>query len=254
MKKSKISEIFYRETICCSSSIASKERAWSCDLFVDAYEELLFQAQHFWENTFQNKMSTIEKVASFLELGFSAARVLTIPLPVEDHYCRPIVALSTALSPFWLLYYHEQGFLSVSGAAFILIAITVASAVLRYANEDKMPLVACIPLSLYGFLIAATWIDFIGGALVDLLQFFGTFLRIPPGILGMTVLAVGNSMGDLSSNLAMARNGVSRLPSFLSSYFSLCSILRSPLNLFCIRMNICSSLQWPPLDVSRSKY
>ncbi len=221
-----------------TSSIASKERAWSCDLFVDAYEELLFQAQHFWENTFQNKMSTIEKVASFLELPLNCLRVLTIPLPVEDHYCRPIVALSTALSPFWLLYYHEQGFLSVSGAAFILIAITVASAVLRYANEDKMPLVACIPLSLYGFLIAATWIDFIGGALVDLLQFFGTFLRIPPGILGMTVLAVGNSMGDLSSNLAMARNGVSRLPSFLSSYFSLCSILRSPLNLFCMNEHL----------------
>jgi sodium/potassium/calcium exchanger 6 len=204
-----------------TSSIASKERAWSCVLFVDAYEELLFQAQHFWENTFQNKVSTIEKMASFLELPFSAARVLTIPLPVEDHYCRPIVALSTALSPFWLLYYHEGDFSSVSGAVFISIAITVATAILRYANEDKMPLVACIPLSLYGFLIAATWIDFIGGALVDLLQFFGTFLQIPPGILGMTVLAVGNSMGDLSSNLAMARNGVSRLVSFLSCHFSL---------------------------------
>jgi Ca2+/Na+ antiporter len=218
-----------------TSSIASKERVWSCDLFVDAYEELLFQAQHFWENTFQNKVSTIEKVASFLELPFSFARMLTIPLPVEDHYCRPIVALSTALSPFWLLYYYEQDFSSVSGAVFISIAIIVATAILRYADEDKMPLVACIPLSLYGFIIAATWIDFIGGALVDLLQFFGTFLQIPPGILGMTVLAVGNSMGDLSSNLAMARNGVSRLVSFLSiCYFSLRSILRSPLNLFCM--------------------
>ena len=117
-----------------------------------------------------------------------------------------------------------------------------------------MPLVACIPLSLYGFLIAATWIDFIGGALVDLLQFFGTFLQIPPGILGMTVLAVGNSMGDLSSNLAMARNGVSRLVSFLSCHFSLRSIFHSPLNLFCMRMNICSYRIWQLQDVSRAQH
>ena len=96
-----------------------------------------------------------------------------------------------------------------------------------------MPLVACIPLSLYGFLIAATWIDSIGGALVDLLQFFGTFLRIPPGILGMTVLAVGNSMGDLSSNLAMAKNGVS----YLSRLLPCVAVLIQSLNL-CLHFSI----------------
>lgn len=194
-----------------ASSIAPKERSWSFDLLIDAYEELAFQAHHFWENSFQNKTSMIEKIGSFLEMPFIICRVLTIPLPVEDHYCRPVVALSTAGSPFWLLYYREKEFWTVSATAFILVALVIALAILRYADDNKMPLVTCIPLSLYGFLIAATWIDSIGGALVDLLQFFGTFLRIPPGILGMTVLAVGNSMGDLSSNLAMARNGVSFL-------------------------------------------
>ena len=184
-----------------ASSIAPKERSWSFDLLIDAYEELAFQAHHFWENSFQNKTSMIEKIGSFLEMPFIICRVLTIPLPVEDHYCRPVVALSTAGSPFWLLYYREKEFWTVSATAFILVALVIALAILRYADDNKMPLVTCIPLSLYGFLIAATWIDSIGGALVDLLQFFGTFLRIPPGILGMTVLAVGNSMGDLSSNL-----------------------------------------------------
>ncbi|KAL7439660.1 hypothetical protein ACHAXM_007544 [Skeletonema potamos] len=191
-----------------TSSIASKARSWSLELLIDAYEELVFQSHRFMENSFQSKSTVLEKMMTLVEMPFSIARVLTIPLPVEDHYCRPIVALSTACSPFWILYYREKDFFTVSAASFILGGLIIALTILRYADEDKMPHITCIPLSLYGFLIAATWIDSIGGALVDLLQFFGTFLRIPPGILGMTVLAVGNSMGDLSSNLAMARNGL----------------------------------------------
>ncbi len=201
-----------------TSSIASKDRSWSFELLIDAYEELVYQSHQFIEKSFRSKTSTLEKIGLGLELPFTIARVMTIPLPVEDHYCRPIVALSTACSPLWILYYREKDFFTVSAASFILLALIIALAVLRYADENKMPLVVCIPLSLYGFLIAATWIDRIGSALVDLLQFFGTFLRIPPGILGMTVLAIGNSMGDLSSNLALAKNGVSLLLHFCICY------------------------------------
>jgi sodium/potassium/calcium exchanger 6 len=64
------------------------------------------------------------------------------------------------------------------------------------------------PLSLYGFFIATTWIDVIGNNLVGLLQFLGTICRIPAPILGVTVLAWGNSLGDLSANVAMARKGM----------------------------------------------
>ena len=191
-----------------TSIITPTSRSWSWELFVDAYEELVFQSQHFIENSFKRKMSLLEKIATLLEVPFSIARVLTIPLPVEDHYCRPIVALSTACSPIWFIYFLRGNFMTISSAIFILVAFVIALVILRYTDDDKMPLVAGIPLSLYGFFIAATWIDSIGSALVDLLQFFGTFLKIPPGILGMTVLAVGNSMGDLSSNLALAKNGL----------------------------------------------
>lgn len=91
-----------------TSSIASKNRSWSFALLIDAYEELVFQSRHFIENSFKRKSSLFEKIGSVLEMPFSIARVLTIPLPVEDHYCRPIVALSTACSPLWLLYYEGK--------------------------------------------------------------------------------------------------------------------------------------------------
>lgn len=65
-----------------------------------------------------------------------------------------------------------------------------------------------VPLSLYGFFVATTWIDVIGNHLVGLLQFLGTICRIPAPIMGVTILAWGNSLGDLSANVAMARKGM----------------------------------------------
>lgn len=44
-----------------------------------------------------------------------------------------------------------------------------------------------------------------------LLQYFGTLSGIPHEVLGLTVLAWGNSVGDLSTNSAMAKRGLSNM-------------------------------------------
>ena len=43
--------------------------------------------------------------------------------------------------------------------------------------------------------------------LVSLLKFFGMVFNISNGILGMTVLAWGNSIGDMVANTVVARQG-----------------------------------------------
>ena len=40
---------------------------------------------------------------------------------------------------------------------------------------------------------------------MSLLEYLGTLSGIPKEVLGLTVLAWGNSVGDLSTNTAMAR-------------------------------------------------
>jgi hypothetical protein len=87
--------------------------------------------------------------------------------------------------------------IDVPAYSYCFISLMIGLAVLRYADDEKLPLVASIPISLYGFFIAATWIDTIADALVGLLQFLGAISRIPSSILGLTVLAWGNSMGDV---------------------------------------------------------
>jgi len=43
--------------------------------------------------------------------------------------------------------------------------------------------------------------------LIDLLNLFGIITRIPASALGLTILAWGNSVGDLMTDLAIARKG-----------------------------------------------
>ena len=74
-----------------------------------------------------------------------------------------------------------------------------------------MNMLAATPIALYGFVIAATWIDYVADSLVSLLDFMGIVLHIPGAIMGLTVLAWGNSMADLSANITMARKGLANM-------------------------------------------
>ena len=165
------------------------------------------------------------------------------------HYLPPPhKALSICFAPCWIIWYSSMTI--IPAVTYCVISLFVGLCFLRYADDEKLPLLASvrsmaytgsielpldacfpyrslpilthscghrppylnadgkIPISLYGFFIAATWIDKIAEALVGLLQFAGTISRIPSTILGLTVLSWGNSMGDLSANLAMARKGM----------------------------------------------
>ena len=70
---------------------------------------------------------------------------------------------------------------------------------LTHSTQLHSSLTEQVAIGLYGFVIAATWIDWIAGQLVFLLQSLGVILRIPNYIMGLTVLAWGNSMADLSA-------------------------------------------------------
>lgn len=181
-------------------------RVWSKDLFVDGFEGLKHSYHTYMDESFQIELSLMERAMTFIELPFVALRTACIPVPSEDNYCRPVVALSITFAPCWMIWYLSMS--TIPAVLYCVTSLLAGLCVLRYADDEKLPLSIAIPISLYGFFIAATWIDKIAEALVGLLQFAGTISRIPSTILGLTVLSWGNSMGDLSANLAMARKGM----------------------------------------------
>lgn len=62
-------------------------------------------------------------------------------------------------------------------------------------------------MSFVGFAIAMVWIYVIANEVVSVLQTVGMALGISDAILGLTVFALGNSLGDLVANVTMARMG-----------------------------------------------
>lgn len=145
----------------------------------------------------------------------------TIPIPCEGYYNRGFVALSCAVSPLWFTYYwrvqHDTELWAGSRLPYLITYMVVMTIigilVLRYApgGEGNMSLIAATPIALYGFIMAATWIDYIADSLVYLLDFIGIVLHIPGSIMGLTILAWGNSVGDLSANMTMARKGLANM-------------------------------------------
>ena len=103
--------------------------------------------------------------------------------------------MSIALSPYWMMWYTDT--IAIPAITYCIICLIIGLCILAYADDEKMQLCFSIPISLYGFFIAATWIDTVANALVGLLQFVGTISRIPSSVLGLTVLAWGNSVGDV---------------------------------------------------------
>jgi sodium/potassium/calcium exchanger 6 len=163
----------------------------------------------------------VSKFLLLCELPFTTLRKLTVPIPCEGFYVRAMVALSVAISPVWLLYYlwnmHGLNLLDDGGWFYFLVLWSLfvfgSALILRYApgGEGDMSLHLATPIALYGFAIAATWIDTIADNLVNLLDFVGIILKIRAPIVGLTILAWGNSMGDLSANMTMARKGLANM-------------------------------------------
>ena len=62
-------------------------------------------------------------------------------------------------------------------------------------------------LCFLGFLVAISWISSIANEVVGVLKAFGVILGISDAILGLTIFAVGNSVGDLVADITVSRLG-----------------------------------------------
>ncbi|KAI3802759.1 hypothetical protein L1987_30902 [Smallanthus sonchifolius] len=125
-------------------------------------------------------------LCSLLNFPLTLPRRLTIPLVEEETWSKPYAVASASLSPILLAFiFNTQDGLT----------------------PQVMTVAYLFPWVLGGFLMSIVWFYMIANELVALLVAFGMFLRVNPSILGLTVLAWGNSMGDLVSNIALALEG-----------------------------------------------
>ncbi|XVF74303.1 hypothetical protein PTKIN_Ptkin13bG0099400 [Pterospermum kingtungense] len=166
------------------------------------------------EGTETNELSfSCTKLISLLQLPLTVPRRLTIPQVELESWSKPYAVASAALAPILLAFlWNSEGDVGSWSQVitwFIGVAVGCTLGVLAYQHtvSDHPPQRFLILWVSGGFLMSIVWFYMIADELVSLLVAFGVIFGINPSILGVTILAWGNSMGDLVSNVALAMNG-----------------------------------------------
>ncbi|CAH9132033.1 unnamed protein product [Cuscuta epithymum] len=151
------------------------------------------------------------KLLKILELPLLLPRRLTIPIVDEHRWSKTYAVASSSLAPMLLaiLWNTQDDNLGCLEAKIMYIIGFVIGGVLGilafiYTKPEKPPGTFLFPWILGGFLMSIVWFYILANELVALLVAFGIIFGINPSLLALTVLAWGNSLGDLISNVAMA--------------------------------------------------
>uniref|UniRef100_A0A023GLR3 Putative k+-dependent na+:ca2+ antiporter n=1 Tax=Amblyomma triste TaxID=251400 RepID=A0A023GLR3_AMBTT len=155
------------------------------------------------------------KIYEVLTLPISLVLVLTIP--VVDHenrranWSRPLNALHCVTGPIVALGVFgvltvRAGNLVPTWCLVIVVGLTLALLVWFTSSAQEPPRYHLV-FAYAGFAMSIIWIYGIATEIVALLKAFGTLYGVSDVLLGMTVLAWGNNIGDLVTNLSLARQG-----------------------------------------------
>ncbi|XP_020579873.1 cation/calcium exchanger 1-like [Phalaenopsis equestris] len=149
-----------------------------------------------------------------IELPLYLPRRLTIPVITEERWSKPFAVASVTLSPILLAtLWNSRGteMNSEHSTTVLLFAsllgLLLGVAAMECTANSHPPKRLQLPWLLSGFLMSVVWTYIIAGELVSLLVSIGEILGVRPSVLGVTVLAWGNSLGDLVADVAMAVNG-----------------------------------------------
>jgi solute carrier family 24 (sodium/potassium/calcium exchanger), member 6 len=101
----------------------------------------------------------------------------------------------------------DPGRTLVKGVLISLVcSLVLLGALLFTTSPDQRPKYH-FAFCFLGFVIAVAWISTIAGEVVGVLKALGVIFGISEAILGLTVFAVGNSVGDLVADVTVARLG-----------------------------------------------
>nr|XP_028566950.1 mitochondrial sodium/calcium exchanger protein [Podarcis muralis]XP_028566952.1 mitochondrial sodium/calcium exchanger protein [Podarcis muralis]XP_028566953.1 mitochondrial sodium/calcium exchanger protein [Podarcis muralis] len=148
--------------------------------------------------------------------------LLTVPIVDPDredqNWRRPLNCLHLITGPLVCIltlksgtygFHKIHGVFPVWGLVFLLGA-ALAVVIFCTTRNEEPPRYHWL-FAFLGFLVSALWINAAATEVVNVLRTLGVIFRLSNTVLGLTLLAWGNSIGDTFSDLTMARQGYPRM-------------------------------------------
>ncbi|XP_066303388.1 mitochondrial sodium/calcium exchanger protein-like isoform X2 [Branchiostoma lanceolatum] len=133
----------------------------------------------------------------------------------KHNWNRPLNCLHCITGPLFVVFAINNGFDKIGGmvpvwAVVAVCGLLLAIVVFCTSNDETYPIYHWA-FGYLAFVVSVVWIYATANEIVNLLQVFGLVFNISDAILGLTLLAWGNSIGDLVADTAMARQGFPRM-------------------------------------------
>ncbi|RCN41529.1 Sodium/calcium exchanger protein [Ancylostoma caninum] len=158
---------------------------------------------------FSKAMSLIKMPAIFL-------LKLTVPLN-EYSWSKTMAIIQAVFAPQWFLFAIQlttlqpfDGSPGLYAYALILSAVVVALLAI-FTSIDTQPRYYKEFASYIGFLMSISWIYFISSEVVNVVTMLGVVSQISHEVLGLTILAWSNSIGDLIADISVVKQGYPRM-------------------------------------------
>jgi sodium/potassium/calcium exchanger 6 len=152
-------------------------------------------------------------ITSHETVAQSPEQLPSIPQPDEPkQWNRWLVIVQIFTAPFFIVLIlwanlEEDLHTLLRHTLYSLVASLCVLALILFTTTPTRPPRWRSALCFLGFAVAIAWISTIANEVVGVLRTLGVILNMSDAILGLTIFAVGNSLGDLVADITVARLG-----------------------------------------------
>ncbi|XP_060593798.1 mitochondrial sodium/calcium exchanger protein-like isoform X2 [Ruditapes philippinarum] len=163
--------------------------------------------------------SLFKKIYEVFKAPIMFCLLITVPVVNCDldknHWNRHLYTLQCVLGPLFGVAATKVGFSTIGGSfpvwGLTLILAVLLAALVFFTSKNEVQPKYHAAFAYLGFVVAVVWIYSIANEIVNILQTFGVVFNISNAILGLTLLAWGNSIGDFIADTVMAKQGFPRM-------------------------------------------
>lgn len=173
----------------------------------------LFKSYVTKEVEYYKKLPWYWKIVYWLEAPLTILRNVTIPVVMEERYNKFHLLLTSFGIPLFLFYKSEKAWtdtmIGVPYWVVLLIAIPLLFIFFECLTAWEQPPSGWMffVVLFIAFFMSIMWVEEIADELVSLMNALGCIAGIQPFVMGLTILAVGNSISDLVGDVTITKQG-----------------------------------------------